>query len=157
VHIAAKFDCGTRQPQLLRSTPSFHGSACYDAVLYTVDGDAEPRVGELRALVRLNECDYALIREWTPATPEPGCPLTAKGCKRLQWRVLQDKTTVSVVKVKLTEVVRLAHVVPDFGELLARRGLGVDPPALYRPEAEHMAMRFFLNPFLSLGDCDVPS
>jgi len=157
VYIDAQFDCGARMPQLLRSSPNFHGFAWYDAVHYMVDGETEPMVGELRALVWLKAGDHALIREWMPATPSPGCPLTAKGCKRLQWRVRDGAAAVSVVKVKVSNILRLAHVVPDFGELLVRRGLDADPPALYRPDVEHRAMRFFLNPFLPWGESDMSS
>jgi len=157
VYIDARFDCGARLPQLLRSSPNFHGFAWYDAVHYNVEGETEPMVGELRALVRLREGDHALIREWMPAAPSPGCPLTAKGCQRLQWRVRDGAAAVSVVKIKTSNILRLAHVVPDFGELLVRRGLDADPPALCRPDVEHRAMRFFLNPFLSWGDSDMSS
>jgi len=49
--------------------------------------------------------------------------------------------------VPLARVKRLVHVEPDFVDLLARKGINAETPSLHDEVHEHLAMRFFVNPF----------
>jgi len=90
----------------------------------------------------------ALIREWEPVEPVPGCPFHARGCRRLKWLMHAGDTNISVREVPIANVRRLAHVVPDFGDLLRRRGIEAVPPASGAPLYDELEMRFFVNAFL---------
>jgi len=151
-NITARFECGAQRTQVVRASPSFNGSPWYDAVLYEMEeGDEELCIGEVRALVRLADGDYALVRDWEPAEEDAGCPLVERGCLRLKWCLTDDEGAVAVRRVPLERIKRLGLVVPDFGDLKARRGVTAVPPALHAPHHEHRESRFFLNTFFPWG------
>jgi len=104
-------------------------------------------IGEVRAIVRHPDGDYAYVREWAPVEAEPGCSLGARGCQRLCWSFPENSTDAAVREVPLAHIKRLVHVVPDFADLLARKGINAEPPSLHGAVHEHRAMRFFVNPF----------
>ena len=56
-------------------------------------------------------------------------------------------TDVTLTVVPISAIRRLAHVVPDFAALAARRGVDTPPAGLYAPTQERLAMHFFLNVF----------
>ena len=146
--ITARFECGARRSQVVRAAPSVNGRPWYDEVCYEIEaGDEELCVGEVRAMVRLAGGDHALVREWEPAEEEPGCPLVDRSCVRLQWSFNAGAGEVCVRLVPLECIKRLAMVVPDFGDLKARRGVGAMPPALHAQPHEYRDSRFFLNAF----------
>lgn len=55
---------------------------------------------------------------------------------------------ISVREVPVANLRRLAHVVPDFGDILARRGIEADPTGLWAPLCDELDMRSFVNEFL---------
>jgi len=108
-----RLDCNGLQQQLLYAHTWFRGGPWVDAVLYNIgDDDSVPYMGEVRAMVRYPDMDVAIIREWEPVEPVPGCPFAARGCQRLKWLVQDGDTAVSVREVPIANVCRLAHVVP---------------------------------------------
>ena len=149
VAFTARLDCGGLHPQLLYAHTWFRGGPWFDAVVYNIGSDVERTyIGEVRAIVRYQDRDVALIREWEPVDPLPGCPFSARGCTRLRWLVHEGDACISVREVPVANVRRLAHVVPDFGDLLARRGIEADPAGLWAPLCDELDMRFFVNAFL---------
>jgi len=102
----------------------------------------------MRAIVRYQDRDVALIRECEPVDPLSGCPFSARGCTRLRWLVHEGDACVSVREVPLAIMRRLAHVVPDFGDPFARRGIEADPAGVWAPSCDELDMRFFVNAFL---------
>jgi len=121
--ITAVFDCGTRMPQLIRSTASMNDVPWYDAVHFDPD-DGQPGqcVGEVRALVRMDGQDVALVREWEPVDAVPGCPMAARDCQRLKWSMGDDDLEAAVRCVPVASIRRLSVVVPDFKDLVAVLG-----------------------------------
>ena len=150
--ITAVFDCGTRMPQLIRSTASMNDVPWYDAVHFDPD-DGQPGqcVGEVRALVRMDGQDVALVREWEPVDAVPGCPMAARDCQRLKWSMGDDDLEAAVRCVPVASIRRLSVVVPDFKDLQARHGVDAEPPGLHTAAHEHRAMRFFLNGLFPWG------
>jgi len=145
----ARLDCGGLRQQLLYAHTWFRGGPWFDAVVYYLGGNTEDAfIGEVRTMVRYPDQDVALIREWEPVEPVPGCPFHARGCRRLKWLMHAGDTNISVREVPIANVRRLAHVVPDFGDLLRRRGIEAVPPASGAPLYDELEMRFFVNAFL---------
>jgi len=149
VRIAARFECGSVREQLLHAVSSYFGRPWLDALLYKVGDSAIGGlcVGEARAIVRMPDGDVVLVREMEPVDSRPGCPLAARGCLRLRWAFEKEDTDASLRCVKLLDVQRAVHFVPDFADLAARRGLQAVPPRLSAPVKEHREMLFFLNIF----------
>ena len=149
VRIAARFECGSVREQLLHAVSSYFGRPWFDALLYKVGDSAVGGfcVGEARAIVRMPDGDVVLVREMEPVDSRPGCPLAARGCLRLRWAFEKEDTDASLRCVKLADVQRAVHVVPDFADLAARRGLQAVPSRLSAPVKEHREMLFFLNIF----------
>lgn len=152
VPFEARFDDGTTQPQLLYGAQSFRGSPWYDSVLYEPSDDSSRvSVGEVRAILRLQEGDVVVIADMEVVEPEPNCPLAARGCTRLAWHVPQGQSDVCLRAVPLQSVRRVLHVVPDFGDLAQRHGFVAEPAALTAPREERLAMRYFMNDFYVWG------
>lgn len=147
VRIDAVFDCGLRSPQLVRATPSYRDEPWFDSILYRVG--EQTRVGEIRAIVRRHGGDVAVVRRMIAVHAQPGCPLTARGCQRLAWDMPPDGASAAVDLVPVSALRRLVHVVPDFLDLVRRRGLDAAPPGSRDHSAQHAAMRFFINDFYS--------
>lgn len=158
VKFIATLDCDTAVEQTLWSTPSYRGAPWFDAVLYSLDADQGGgtaasdsgevlHVGDVRALIRCAEGDVAVVCEMEPVPPEPGCPLFQRGCTRLKWATPPLGTDWALRAVPLRSVRRVVHVVPDFKDLSARRGLRALPPGYRGPFREHRDMRFFVNDF----------
>lgn len=152
VRIDAEFDCGARTTQLVRAAPSFRGSEWLDYVLFTAGDDAGTVfVGEVRALLRRTGGDVAVICEMAPAAPDPGCPLTARGCTRLRWMMRPCGEDTAVRLVPVERIRRVLNVVPDFRDLSARLGYEASPAMPHSPLAARLAMRYFLNAFYPWG------
>jgi len=174
VELSAVFDCGYRTKQLVRASPQFRTSKpWYDCVMYAVktgvavehedkDGEAntvdgtntrcgdqreELHIGEVRALVRCREDDYAVVCEFDPIPAEPGCPFDVRECDRLKWAGSAATQGGVIRGVPLSMVRRLVHIVPDFKDLAARKGLQAAPAGYNSPRADVLAMRYFVNAF----------
>lgn len=152
LRIAARLDCGSMLSQIVRATPSFISKPWYDAVL--IDADAYRRsagdmlVGEVRLLFRQAQQDMAAVCLWEPVPPTPGCPLAARSCTRLRWAAPRSDGGDWLVQIVPTSRIRrLVHVVPDFEELVKRRGLDADLPGHDATMERHREMRFFVNSF----------
>ena len=174
VELSAVFDCGYRTKQLVRASPQFRTSKpWYDCIMYAVktgvavehedkDGEAntvdgtntrcvdqreELHIGEVRALVRCREDDYAVVCEFDPIPAEPGCPFDVRECDRLKWAGSAATQGGVIRGVPLSMVRRLVHIVPDFKDLAARKGLQAAPAGYNSPRADVLAMRYFVNAF----------
>lgn len=176
VEFTAEFDCGTKHKQLLRASPQFRDErSWYDAILFSVhsgpvgahgdrtgkgsssgdsDGDSscagripdEVHVGEVRAIIRCKDDDFAVVCDMDVVDAVPGCPFGERDCSRLKWAL--SATGGSLIRaVPLSQVRRLLHVVPDFQNLASRKGLGAAPAGYRSPADDRRAMRYFVNEF----------
>jgi len=169
VELSASFDCGFRSKQLVRASPSFRNNKpWYDGVIYAVESDApieradgataesrdarqELHIGEVRALVRCVDDDYAVVCEFDPVPAEAGCPFDARECDRLKWAGSAATAGGVIRGVPLRMVRRLVHIVPDFKDLAARKGLQAAPAGYNSSPADLHAMRYFANAFHPWG------
>lgn len=148
VRIDAVFDCGTTTTQLLYASPSFRGEPWYDHVLLChADDPSRVSVAEVRAIVRGTEEDFVVVAEMEVVAAVPHCPLVARGCTRLAWSIPSGETDVRLKVVPISAVRRVLHVVPDFADLVKRRGLDAEPAT--HNDAGHLRseMRYFINAF----------
>lgn len=161
--IIAHLECGSPLQQIVRASSSFHGTPWYDAVLYMVDdnstrtpgGKDEPShqpvqyLGEARAIINGEDEDMAVVCNMTPVQSAPSCPLSARECLRFKWAVSASGEDWSIAVVPIRRIVRVVHLVPDFGDVLRRRGPLALP--IGGPVADLRAMRYFVNPFYPWG------
>ena len=148
IDITARFECGGVRKQRIHATENDRGSPWYDHVFFHPTGHPSGRrLGQVRAIVRREDGDHAIVCMLRPLPKDPQCPLQARGCTHLQWHVQEGASEVSLCSVPLSAVRRLAQVVPDFGDLATRRGYDAEPAGLGAPLEERMAMRFHLNAF----------
>lgn len=91
----------------------------HDAVLYQADGSASDTasVGVVRAVLRKDHGDVAIIVEMDEVEAEPGCPLSARGCARLAWRAPPDTSRVALRVIPVSSIRRLLLLMPDFADL----------------------------------------
>jgi len=160
VVFAAKLDDGTPLRQTVRAYSTFrHRGAWFDAVRYTVPREAPaavngiqpmPRIryGEVRALVRYQEEDVAIVCELAEVEAEKDCPLAERGCQRLRWAVPPAGDGDWALRVvPMSRVLRVAHIAPDFADLTVRRGVKALPARHSSPLIDQRGMRFFDNAF----------
>ena len=146
VAIDAVFECGGTAKQLLRSAADLRGLSWYDSVIYKPNADTDQRcVGEVRAIIRRESGDTAVIVEMATEPADDGCPLAQRGCTRLRWYRRGTEPDCAVRLVPLEHIVRVVHVVPDFGDLSARRGFDAAPAAPGAPLEDRLEMRYWLN------------
>lgn len=146
VYIQALFDCGTTTRQLVRAAPTFNRAPWYHAVMLTVEDGEDTHLSEVRAIVRRNNGDFALVCEMAAVDSSPGCPLTKKACTRVAWMPTDDNA-LHVQLVPVSRIVRLLHIVPDFCDLASRRGLHAAPTNINGPVVDMLEMRYLLNAF----------
>lgn len=192
VEFTAQFDCGTTSRQLLRASPQFRDETpWYDAILFLIDrgrgelADTEQAddkcerdcaispadsvreelyVGEVRAIIRCGEDDYAVVCQMMAVDAVRGCPFSNRECDRISWAVSSNGRHM-IRAVPLSKVSRLLHLVPYFQDLAARKGLAAAPAGYRAPLADRLAMNYFVNEFYPWasrgvrGTCDelVPS
>lgn len=145
----AKFEWGaSTRVQFLRATPSFNLKPWYDHVRYEGD-DGQVRWGQARLVLRgvgpfRRNC--VVVRRMRVVQPEPGCVLTARGCKRLGWQFdTPESLWPAIEAVNVGRLLRLENIVPDWQDLARRRGLEAMPSKL--PLEEYRRARFFVNVF----------
>jgi len=168
VEFPAQFNCGTKSNQLLRASPNFRDERpWYDAILFSVESSVdlpdaglraaagggledisreELYVGEVRAIIRCKEDDYAVVCQMKAVDAVRGCPFSRRDCERLKWAVSSNGGHV-IRAVPLKRVRRLLHLVPDFKDLATRKGLGAAPAGYRAPLADQLAMHYFVNEF----------
>lgn len=148
VKISAVVDCGTRTTQVIHAAENFHKKPWHDAVLcQDRDEMRSAAVGDVRVVLRLPVGDLAIICEMEKVDGVSGCPMVARGCDRLAWRVVPCTTRIAIRVVPLTAIRRLIEVLPDFADLSQRCGPLSNPPGRQGDQAERVAMRFFVNDF----------
>lgn len=147
--LRAVMDCGTPTVQVMHVSDSFYGSAWYDAVLYQADGSASDTasVGVVRAVLRKDYGDVAIIAEMEEVEADPGCPLSARGCARLAWRVIPGRSRVALRLFPVSSIRRLLLLMPDFADLTARRGVAAVPLSCEGDPGERLKERMFVNDF----------
>lgn len=119
----ADLNCGTRLPQTLRASMNYlRRGAWLDAVTYTVAGeplvvkeDSSTNVrihyGEVRALIRYQEEDVALVCDMEEVDADKDCPLAERECIRLKWAVpASESRDWSLTAVPMSRVRRVIHV-----------------------------------------------
>lgn len=145
---------GVLERYIVRATDCYRGSPWHDHIVYRCTGDpvgAADRLGRVLLLVRSEDGDTAVVAEMQTAAVDDG-PLSARGCVRLQWALEGGDGVggaayrVRLALVPLAHCRRVVHVVPDFAELLLRRGVGATPGAV-DDSADVVHQRFFLNAF----------
>lgn len=152
ISFEAVFECGWTAKQLLYASPCFRGEPWYDFVLYCpVENPSSLSVAEVRAIVRRPEEDIAVVADMDVVPGVVNCPLVSRGCTRLAWSVPEGETDVRMRTLALASIRRVLHVVPDFADLVRRRGCDADPAGRDAPVAERLAMRFFVNAFYPWG------
>lgn len=163
--IIATLECGSPLKQIVRASSSFHGTPWYDAVLYMVDdnsmrtpgGEDDPShqpvlyLGESRAIINGEDEDMAVVCNMTPVPSPPSCPLSARECQRFKWAVSANGEDRSIAVVPIRRIVRVVHLVPDFGDVLRRRGPLALPTPIGGPVADVRARRYFVNPIYPWG------
>lgn len=148
VRFTAVFDCGTTTTQLLYASPSFRGEPWYDLVLFCpTDDPTRVSVAEVRSIVRGAEEDVAVVAEMEVVAGAPHCPLVARGCTRLAWSIPAGHTDVRLKAIPISAIRRVLHVVPDFADLVKRRGLDAKPAGPSASVHLRSAMRYFINSF----------
>lgn len=161
VIFTAKLDDGTELRHTLRSYSAYRDKgAWYDVAVYTIDGDmpvvdedgVKPRrrYGEVRALLRYAEEDVAVVCDFQEVDADEECPLAERGCKRFKWAEPESREGDWQLRVvPMSRVLRVAHVVPDFAELSARRGIEALPARYSAPLGEQRVMRYYENAFFA--------
>jgi len=160
VRFLAELDCGTRLRQTMRASMNYRRKGpWFDAIVYTVVGEApvidasgnskEPlHYGEVRALLRDREEDVAIVCDLDEVDVDEGCPLGQRECTRLKWTVPPpEQGDWSVTAVRISRVRRVIHVVADFAELSARRGVKALPARYTASVTERRDMRYYENAF----------
>lgn len=165
----ARLGGGAELSQLLRASPSFYRAPWYDSVAFgrpggsrdsrtaaaaADSGDAATATsgyGEVRALVRRDDGDYALVVMMEEVAAVPGCAFSARKCQRLRWAIPTDGSDWDVRLVPIEDIQRLVHVVPDFGHLLRTVGREVPPPPNTAPVAVLRGARYIVNDFFPWG------
>jgi len=148
VDLSARFECGAQMPQRLRATMNDRGAPWLDHVVFHPPGKPdERRLGHVRAIVRRQDGDHALLCLLRPTDKDIECPLQSRGCVHLQWHMAPGATDVTLVSVPLRDILRIVHVVPDLAELTGRMDVDTAPADFHAPLGERMAMRFFPNAF----------
>lgn len=145
-----EWDASRDAQYFLRATPSFNGRPWYDHLRYLNDCGAVcwglPRL----VLRRIADTTRHCVVVWRMRRVEArrGCVLTAHGCRRLAWDVLDSDTTWPAIDiVDVDKVLRLEHVLPDWQDLADRAGIDAMLPSEHTTSQERRQQRFFVNAF----------
>lgn len=165
VHFVTCVPGGFRERQLERATPMYRGAAWYECIAFHCEEDADDgpeRFGQVRALLRQQETDGAVVAEMARTGVSDG-PLTSRGCAHLRWAWLPSANpgpdavggSVRLLCVPVLRWHRVVHVVPEIADLFVRRGVGALPAELGGPAQEVIQQRYLLNAFLPSGEVRV--
>eukprot|EP00170_Pyropia_yezoensis_P002913 contig_12195_g2919 len=161
MHFATRVHDGFQERQLVRATPQYRGAAWYDSIAFRCrdDGDDTPeRFGQVMALLRLEDADFAIVAEMVRTGVSDG-PLTSRGCTHLRWAWLPSTNpgpgagagSVRLLCVPVNRWHRVVHVVPDFADLFLRRGVGALPVEFGGADRDVRDQRYMFNAFLPSG------
>lgn len=142
-------DCGTPTVQVMHSSESFYGGPGYDAVLVCVEESASEALsmGLVRAVLRKEHGDVAILSQLEELDAEPGCPLNEKGCVRLGWRAVPGASRIAHRVIPVCSIRRLLLLMPEFAEISACRRAAAVPVGGDRELGERLKERFFINDF----------
>jgi len=133
--------------QQVRAADQLWGGAWYDHVRW-LDADDVPCYG----LVRLVLCAKAgiayhavVVQRLVASETRKNCVLSSWGCERLKWQMDEGTGFPALEVLKLTDVQRLEHIVPDFEDLCERHGLLATPGSVADTPGERTLQRFFTN------------
>lgn len=87
------------------------------------------------------------------------CPMTARSCTLLHWSLCRvaalpcSREHVRLRLMRVADILCAFHVLANVGDVCARRGLGVAPPAFGQTWTELVEMRYLVNEFFpEMGD-----
>jgi len=136
--------------QTVCASPSYLGQPRHDYLWYT-DDSGRRQLGWAQLVVRMLDGvvdDFVVVRRLRPVPSIPDCSLSRSGCKRMVWDFAGSTCQWPVlVRVPLTDVLRIEHVVVDFLDLGDRHGLHAMPSNVPDTATERRAQRFFTNHF----------
>lgn len=160
VYIVTRPPGGFVERQLARATPKYRTTSWYDFLAFRCESDdagTPERYGQVRTLLSMEDGDVAVVAELVPTGEDDG-PLTSRRCTHLRWAWQPTASsggedgTVRWLCVPVKNWRRVVHIVPDFADLLRRRGVGATPAELGGPGRDLREQRFLLNVFcLSSG------
>lgn len=140
-----------RLDQHIRAAKDLYRKPWYDFIVYRdADYPGEPQIGLARLIVRAvdgKRRDAIIVQRMCLAETRPGCVLTDFGCQRLKWDINSQTGFPNLTAVKLIDVQRLEHVVPDFEDLCERHGLRGTPTTVPDTPRERQLQRYFTNIF----------
>lgn len=140
----------TGRVQHVRASDDLYRSPWWDHVVYQDSVTAEIRHG--RACLIIKGIDAAprvllVVQRMIRAEAQPHCVLTKFGCTRLRWEVDNRTGFPALHAVRVEDLIRLEHIVPDFEDLCNRHGLFVFPGDTPLTKAERVAERYWVNIF----------
>jgi len=132
------------------ASTSYHGQPRYDHLWYT-DDCGRRQLGLAQLVVRMlggEVDDFVIVRRLRQVPAIPDCSLSRAGCRRMAWDFAGPTSERPVlVRVPLSDVLRIEHVVVDFLDLGDRHGLQAMPSNVPDTATERRAQRFFTNHF----------
>lgn len=140
----------TGRMQHVRASDDLYRSPWWDHVVYKDEVTGEIRHG--RACLIIKGIDTAprvllVVQRMVRAEAQQRCVLTHFGCTRLRWD-MDDRTGFPALHaVRVENLVRLEHIVPDFEDLCNRHGLFSNPGNTPRTKTERVAERYWVNIF----------
>lgn len=140
-----------RLQQHIRAARDLYRKTWYDFIVYhDAAYPGEAQVGLARLIVRAvdgRRYDSIIVQRMQAAEPRKGCVLSDFGCRRLKWAINNTTGFPDLADVKLVDVERLEHVVPDFEDLCERHGLRGTPSTIPDTPRERLLQRYFTSIF----------
>lgn len=130
------------------ASPCFRGEPWCDFVQYCPsEHPASQAAPDVRAIVRRPEGHVAVVADMEVLPGVANFPLVVRGSTRLAWSASAGETD-DCSRVLPSECIRqVLLVLPDFADLVGRRGLAAVPSGRDDQVAERLAMRFFFDAF----------
>ena len=140
-----------RQQKNIRAAQDLHRKPWYDFIVYhDAAYPGEAQVGLARLIVRAvdgRRYESIIVQRMQATEPRKGCVLSDFGCRRLKWAMNNTSGFPDLADVKLVDVERPEHVVPDFEDLCERHGLRETPSTMPDTPRERLPQRYFTEIF----------
>lgn len=132
----------------MRASDVLYAKPWWGHVLYKDDKDGQLRHGRASLTVKgidAEACNLMIVQRLVGAETKPNCVLSKSGCTRLMRDIDCETRFPSLDAMRLENLVRLEHIVPDFEDLRDRHGLFVFPGDTTRTYEERRAERCWVN------------